>query len=389
MRKQIWGDEMQQLDFNQRPILVFWETTRACLLACKHCRAEAEPDAAPGELSAEEGLAFVRSLVKFGRPYPVLILTGGDVLMRPDVFDLVVEARSLGIPVGLAPSVTPRLSAQSIQRMTDLGVKIASISLDGATPMTHEGVRGVAHHFADTLDALKLMVSSGINVQVNTAVMADNVRELPGVVRLLKDIGVRIWEVFFLVPVGRGKQDQSLSPSEAESVAHFLYDASGYGLTVRTVEGPFFRRVAQWRTEAGMVPGTDPQLVTETFHLDSLYGKLTGQMQEILGTPGLPQAQTTGTRDGKGIIFVAQDGTVYPAGFLPIPLGNIRNQQLADIYRDNPLLQSIRSAQFSGRCGICEFRDICGGSRARAYAVSGDPLGEDPACVYAGAIAVS
>ncbi|RIV22910.1 TIGR04053 family radical SAM/SPASM domain-containing protein [Alicyclobacillaceae bacterium I2511] len=373
---------MHTMDFNQRPILVFWETTRACLLACKHCRAEAQPNPAPGELTTSEGMAFVRSLAGFGRPAPVLIMTGGDVLMRPDVFELVTEARRLGIPVGLAPSVTPRLTAESIEHMVSLGVKVASISLDGATPATHEGVRGVEHHFADTLVALQSMVDHGMSVQVNTAVMRDNAEELPGIVRHMKKIGVRIWEVFFLVPVGRGKQDQSLNPEETEAVAHFLYDASGYDLTVRTVEGPFFRRVAAWRNKAGLLPSANPELVAATYHLHPLYLQLTRELREALGDPGPSQAQTTGTRDGKGIIFVGHDGTVYPAGFLPLALGNVREQSLASIYRENPVLKSIRSAEFHGRCGTCEYRDSCGGSRARAYAVYGDPLGEDPACAH-------
>lgn len=374
---------MAQLQFDQRPILVFWESTRACLLACKHCRAEALPHAAPGEMSHAEGLRFIESLTEFGRPYPVLIMTGGDVLMREDAFDLVHHARSLNIPVGLAPSVTPRLTDANIQRMADLGVKIVSLSLDGATAATHENIRGVADHFAQTVDALRRLVAAGFTVQVNTAVMRDNVHELPAIAQILKDVGVSIWEVFFLIHVGRGQSEEELTPQENEDVAHFLYEASAYDLIVRTVEAPFFRRVVAWRKERGPAYNASPVEVAEHYHLGETYVQLANELRERLGASiSSPRAQSTGTRDGKGIIFVSHDGTVFPAGFLPYTLGNIRNTPLATIYRDHSVLKAIRASQFTGRCGACDYRDLCGGSRARAFAAFGDPLAADPACSY-------
>lgn len=371
------------IDFDQRPILVFWESTRACLLACKHCRAEAMPHPAPGELSPSEGVRFIDSLTGFGRPYPVLIITGGDVLMRPDAFDLVGYARSLGIPVGLAPSVTPKLTDEAIHRLVELGVSIVSLSLDGATAATHEGIRGVSHHFGETVRALARLVAAGFTVQVNTVVMRDNVAELPAIAQILKDVGVKIWEVFFLIPVGRGHAVGAVTPEESEDVSHFLYDASAYDLIVRTVEAPFFRRVVSWRKAQGPSPSDDPALVASQYHLGPLYSTLAEELRTRLGPPiSAPRAQSTGTRDGKGIIFVSHDGAVYPAGFLPLTLGNIREQNLVSIYREHPLLHDIRASHFSGRCGTCDYRDICGGSRARAFATSGDPLGDDPACAY-------
>jgi len=382
------------LNFDERPILVFWESTKACLLACKHCRAEAVSTPAPGELSTAEAERFIDSLIEFGRPYPVLIFTGGDALMRDDIFHLVSYAKSRHIPVGMAPSVTPRLTKENIEQMKSLGVKAVSISLDGALASTHETIRGISGHFVDTVAQLRRLVDAGFDVQVNTAVMKDNVQELPALVELFKDIGVKIWEVFFLIHVGRGKESAELSAEQCEDVSHFLYEASAYDLIVRTVEAPFFRRVIVNRKDEEVTAQGGPDTavtgeleatksVAEKYHLGDLYVSLSKELRQRLGAPSSPpQAQTSGTRDGKGIIFVAHDGTVYPAGFLPVDLGNVKSASIAEIYRNNPVLQAIRSAKFQGKCGVCEYRDLCGGSRSRAFAHHQDALAEDPSCAY-------
>ncbi|MGZ8696611.1 MAG: TIGR04053 family radical SAM/SPASM domain-containing protein [Gaiellaceae bacterium] len=360
-----------RLDFGRRPILVFWETTRACMLACRHCRASAIPEPLPGELSTEEGERFLESLTGFGRPFPVLVLTGGDVLMRADLLQLVRRARGLGLPVAVSPSATERLQPSMLAALRQAGVKAASISLDGASAQTHEGLRGVEGHFAATLEAMRLLRANGFTVQVNTVVRPENVEELPAIAALVEAAGAKIWEVFFLVRVGRGVQLAELSPAENEDVCHFLVDASRYSFVVRTVEAPFFRRVVAWRQEGR---------VCETGHL---YERLSRRLRGLLGEPqGDSRAQTKGTRDGNGIVFVSHDGDVCPAGFLPLSVGNVRQESLVDLYRESPLLGEIRAARFHGRCGVCEYADLCGGSRARAYAASGDPLGEDPACPY-------
>jgi radical SAM protein with 4Fe4S-binding SPASM domain len=201
--------------------------------------------------------------------------------------------------------------------------------------------------------------------------MRSNVEQLADIAALMARTGVHIWEVFFLVHVGRGVATGAISPDEHEQVCHFLYDASQHGFIVRTVEAPFFRRVVASRQVGGPTPD------------GALYGELSRRLEELRGLPAArPRAHTVSTRDGKGIVFVAYDGEVYPAGFLPLGLGNVREQPLSEIYRDTPLLRQIRAAEFSGRCGRCPYADLCGGSRARAYAASGDPLGEDPACPY-------
>lgn len=359
------------VDFGQRPMLVFWEVTRACQLACRHCRASATPDALPGELSGAEGRDLIDQVAGFGRPHPILVLTGGDCLLRPDVFELVAHAESRGVPVAMSPSVTPMLTPEAIARMVDAGVKAVSLSLDGATPATHDGVRGIPGHFDQTIPAIRSLVGAGLRVQINTTVMRRNLEELADVAAIMADTGVDIWEVFFLVHVGRGQATGAITPLEHEHVCHFLYDASHHGFTVRTVEAPFFRRVVVQRRAGGAVPPGEP------------YAALHARLEERLGPPEpRSTAHTAATRDGKGIVFVAHDGEVYPAGFLPLGLGSVRDRPLAEIYRDHPVLRRIRAAEFGGRCGRCEFADLCGGSRARAYADTGDPLAEDSACVY-------
>lgn len=361
----------RRVDFSQRPMLVFWETTRACHLACQHCRASATASALPGELTRQEGLALVEEVAGFGRPHPILVLTGGDCLLRPDLFDLVAAARAKGLPVALSPSVTPMLTEEAVTRIAASGVSAVSISMDGATPATHDGVRGVPGHFEDTLRAVKSLVDAGLTVQINTTVMRATVEELPETAALVAGLGAHIWEVFFLVHVGRGTASGALSPAEHEDVAHFLVDAAHHGFVVRTVEAPFFRRVVAQRREGG-APSDG-----------ALYGRLHGRLRELLGPPtSRPAAQTAATRDGKGILFVAHDGEVYPAGFLPLGVGNVRERSLREIYTGDERLVALRAARFGGRCGRCRYADLCGGSRARAYAASGDILGEDPACAY-------
>jgi AdoMet-dependent heme synthase len=367
------------VDFRTRPMLVFWETTRACLLACRHCRASATSQALPGELTAAEGHDLVEQVAGFGRPYPILVLTGGDCLLRPDLFDLVEHAVRLGVPVALSPSVTPLLTPDMAERIAASGVKAVSVSLDGASAQIHDAVRGVAGHFVETLAAIGALRRAGLTVQVNTTVMRSNVAQLADVAALVSGADAQIWEVFFLVAVGRGSTGEAISADEHEQVCHFLYDAAHYGVIVRTVEAPFFRRIVASRRNGG----TAPESPSGATPVGELYLRLAESLRRHLGPPGgRPSAHTAATRDGKGIVFVAHDGEVYPAGFLPLPVGSVRERPLAEIYRDHPLLRAIRDARFSGRCGRCPHADLCGGSRARAYAATGNPLGEDPACAF-------
>jgi radical SAM protein len=369
--------------FDDRPLLVFWEMTKACALACAHCRANAQCHVGPDELSTVEGFGLIDELAAAGRPRPILILTGGDCLMRDDIVAIAAHAKDMQVPVAIAPSVTPQLTSPTLRALREQGVKTASLSLDGATPDTHDGVRGIDGHFEATLRAISDLRHHGFTVQINTTVMRPNIGELADIAALMHTMSVDIWEVFFLITTGRGTDVEASTAHENEDICHFLVDASRYGFTVRTVEAPFFRRVAAERRETD---GVVPEGPIDT---GPLYAQLRDTLHARLGPPVLPvRAPSAATRDGKGIIFVAANGDVYPSGFLPIRLGNVRETSLMRTYRDDMLLRAIRDAQFAGQCGVCDRADLCGGSRSRAYANSGDPLGEDPGCILtlAGAV---
>ncbi|MCL5430661.1 MAG: TIGR04053 family radical SAM/SPASM domain-containing protein [Candidatus Marsarchaeota archaeon] len=358
-------------DFNSKPVLVFWETTRACLLSCKHCRASAIRTALPGELSKEEGFGLLDQISGFGSPSPVVILTGGDPLMRSDIFELTEYAKGLGIKFALSPAVSEKLTHEMLMKLRDSGATSISVSLDGSDKATHDSIRQVDGTFDRTIEVIRDSVNMGLGIQVNTTVMKRNLHELPEILHLIKGLGVRVWEVFFLIKVGRGTEVDDISQEEYESVCNFLYDASRYGVVVRTVEAPFIRRVAKTR------------LLNGNYWKEGLYDKFNSELTRLEGEPTQDSTiAPRGTLDGDGIVFVAYDGTVYPGGFIPVAIGNVRSGNLVNIYRENKLMKDIRSRNISGFCGKCDLNKICGGSRARAYAATGDPLASDDACVY-------
>ena len=363
--------EVMQRRFNDRPLLVFWEMTKACDLACAHCRANAQHDPSPYELTTDEGRRMIDEMAQLASPRPILILTGGDCLKRDDLLELIDYARSVLVPVALAPSVTPLLTLERMRELREHGIKTVSISLDGMDAATHDAVRGVPGHFDATMTTLAQLKEAGFTVQINTAVMARNVEQMADIAQLLHEHHIDIWEVFFLILTGRGSDVNASTPQQNEDICHFLVDASQYGFTVRSVEGPFLRRVNQQRHEGVSGPPTT-----------DLYQRLHSRLIELMGDPTHDVcAPSAATRDGNGIVFVGATGDVYPSGFLPLALGNLRHASLVDIYRDTALMQSIREAEFHGVCGGCSFKQLCGGSRSRAYASSNDPLGSDPACV--------
>jgi radical SAM protein len=354
-------------EFDKRPLLVFWESTKACPLACRHCRADAILKPLPGELSTWEAKAFLEQLADFGRPPPELIVTGGDPLMRLDVMELLDYAKELGIPASLAPAVSKNL----FEALPELRGRVrgVSISLDGLKE-AHEELRGVPGIFESTLEAVKALVGAGMRVQVNTVVWRKSFPQLPDIFKLVFDLGVRVWEVFFLIETGRAARSLDISPQEYEDAVQFLVDASRYGVQIRTVEAPFYRR-AKMQRASGLS------------YSSPTYEKLAARLRELMGEPTRPlDPAVVPTRDGHGIIFVAHDGTVYPSGFLPYPLGNVRKESIVRIYREHPLLVKMRRGELGGRCGVCEYKEVCGGSRARAFAAFRDPLAEDPACIY-------
>lgn len=363
--------------YERAPHLVFWETTKACSLACRHCRASAQPGPSPGQLTTAQGRALLEQVSGFEGPAPIVVFTGGDCLARPDIFELIGHATGLGLRVGVAPSVTERLTTETLTRLFGLGVRALSISLDGAGPPSHDGLRGVPGHFERTVAALETARGLGFRLQVNTTVMAGNAHELADVLSLLRRVGVSIWEVFFLVGVGRGADVAEVSARDAEDVCHFLVDATHYGVTVRTVEGPFFRRVQAERA----IAGGDPRA---WFELGALYGALRARLdREPPAGSKAAASSTLATGDGRGVIFVGHDGAVHASGFLPVVLGNVTREGLAEVYAHHPVLAALRAGALEGVCGTCEYSRLCGGSRARAYARRGRVLGDDPACVRA------
>ncbi len=364
--------------FPERPVLLFWEMTRACPLSCAHCRASAIPQRLPGELTTEEGRTLIDRLLDFGRPPPTLVLTGGDPLERPDLFDLIDHARGRGLHVAVSPAVSERLDARTFARFREAGVSALSISLDGARAAVHDRVRGVPGIFDRSLEVLATALREELRVQVNSTVMAGNAAEFARLFDLVRSRGVRTWEVFFLIRTGRGSDLSELAPSEAEDVGHFLYEASRRGVLVRPVEAPFVRRILRQRQ------------ADDAYEGGPLYRSLRGELEERLGSGvGASSLSPKGTLDGDGILFVAYDGTVYPGGFLPEPLGNVRRDDPVDLYRRSELLVRIRDRALNGACGRCPYRFDCGGSRARAFAHSHDALASDPACPLTAAPAVA
>ncbi|WP_353509382.1 TIGR04053 family radical SAM/SPASM domain-containing protein [Intrasporangium sp.] len=364
----------------ERPMIVIWEVTRACALVCLHCRADAQHRRNPHELTTEQGRALLDDIAAFGKPHPIVVLTGGDPFERPDLAELVRHGTSLGLHMALSPSVTPRLTTEVLAQLHDAGAGALSLSLDGARAETHDAFRGVPGVFDATLQAALDVREAGFRLQVNSTVTRANVPELPELLRTVIDLGASLWSVFFLVPTGRGELLQPLEPQQVEDVLNWLHDVSDL-VAIKTTEAPHYRRVAIQRARAGVVgtPSRAPAV-----------GELHRQLTDAVA--GLRAQRHTQTRrprppievnSGRGFAFIDHVGEVYPSGFLPHRCGNVKDAGFREIYRTSPLLRSLRDpAQFHGKCGVCEFRDVCGGSRSHAYAVTGDLLASDPTCVY-------
>jgi MoaA/NifB/PqqE/SkfB family radical SAM enzyme len=340
------------LSFDAAPRRVYWEVTRACSLACRHCRAEATSHPAPGELTLAEGRSLLERIAAVGDPKPHVVLTGGDPLERGDLFELIAHARSLGLVVAVSPSATPRLTPSAIQALADAGVHAISLSLDGATAARHDTLRGVSGCFERTLNAARAAAQIALSVQVNTLVSAETADDLPAVLGLVTALDAARWSLFFLVSVGRGTVLQPIDAYRAEQLLNWLASLPTHNGSplITTTEAPHFRRVLLQR------------------------GRLSPAMRAGFGI-----------RDGNGVMFISHVGDVSPSGFLPLAVGNVRDADVMDIYRGAPLFVALRhSAVFGGRCGQCRYDTVCGGSRARAWTSSGDPLGEDPLCRYEG-----
>jgi radical SAM protein len=371
-------------DLKQRPFMVIWETTQACDLACKHCRAESQKDHNPFSLSFHEGKDLVDQILAFGEPRPLFIMTGGDPFKREDIFDLASYASEKGLPVALSPSGTPLLNVENLQRLKDAGCKVISLSLDGSNSDIHDSFRGVPGSFDWTVNGWKIAQSLGLKIQVNTTVTRYNLMDLPDIFALVREIGVMTWSVFFLVPTGRGLTADEITPQDYEAVMNFLYDASKY-IGIKTTEGHHYKRVVLQRAylEAKGLP------VKQYLDLNGTYDALMEGLRRVAPTPPTHHNPDRMRRTplhvnaGDGFVFISLLGEVFPSGYLPVSAGNVRTTPLSEVYQLSPLFQSLRNKKsLKGRCGKCEFNPVCGGSRSRAYAMTGDALAEEPYCSY-------
>ena len=385
------AEDIRQLRFDthQRPFLVLFELTRACDLACRHCRADAVPERDPAELSTTEVRAVLDDLASLGPPRPVVVFTGGDPLQRSDLEALVEHASGSGLTVAISPAGTPRATRARLAALCEAGASVVSFSLDGGSRQAHDSFRRVDGSFGWTLAGCRAAKELGLRLQVNTTVCAETVGDLPAVSRLVAELGASLWSVFFLVPTGRGRSLQGISAGQTEDVLAFLYELAAF-VPLKTTEAPAFRRLVMLGPEGGT--GHQPGALYHELHL-RLEEAWPGRGEGSLPRAGAVAERPRGRRpplavgDGRGVVFVSHVGDVQPSGFLPLVVGNVREVPLSVIYSGSPLLRSLREPSLlKGRCGRCELKELCGGSRAQAFVRTGDPLGEDPTCSYEPAV---
>ncbi|MFD1686225.1 TIGR04053 family radical SAM/SPASM domain-containing protein [Halobellus litoreus] len=344
----------RSIDTDDRPFVLVWEVTQACDLACDHCRADAQPARHPRELTTTEGKRLLDQAREFGGGQ-LVVLSGGDPLARPDLLELVEYGTEIGLRMTLTPSGTSSLTPAVVEDLADAGIRRMALSLDGASAETHDDFRGESGSFQQTVEAAKAARAVGLPLQINTTVCASTAGELPALRDRVSDLDAVLWSVFFLVPVGRGRLLDPVSSERAEEILAWLSEVteeSDFG--VKTTEAPHYRRVAiQRRRDASEAPAADD-----------------------IG-------RRLGITAGDGFAFVSHTGELYPSGFLPASAGSVRDGTLTERYRDSDLFRSLRDPDaLGGKCGACEFRHVCGGSRSRAYAHTGDPTASDPLCAY-------
>jgi radical SAM protein len=353
-------DMRANFDLSQRPLVVIWETTQACDLACFPCRACPQPKRNLMELTTEEARKFIREVADL-RP-PIFIFTGGDPLKRFDIYHLVEYAASKKLRPAMTPSATPLLTRTAIAELKKAGLSRLAVSLDGSVPELHDTFRGVRGSYVRTLEAIHWANEAGLPIQINTCISKRNLHDLDNLASLLKQFRIVLWSAFFLVPTGRGQTaDLPTAQQFEDAFAKLNRLAEDVPFRIKATEAQHYRRFVLQRRHKR-------ETAVPAFSGDGLEH----------GVPGL-----LSINDGKGFVFVSHTGEVFPSGFLPVSAGNVRQELLSAIYSDSPLLRGLRDASnLKGKCGECEFREICGGSRARAYAMTGDMFAEDPCCIY-------
>ena len=354
----------KRMNFDSAPFLVLWELTRACALACKHCRARAISCRNPDELKERDLLLVFEQLEELGSP--LLILTGGDPFERPDLLDIVKEARSRNFRVAVTPSATARVTQKAIFELAGAGIERLAISVDGADASSHDLFRGVSGSYEQTLRIIEWAREANIPIQINTSISKSNIASFDAIKDNLEKWKIALWSVFFLVPIGRASEEMQISALESECILRKMVRLALHSeFDIKSTAAPHFRRV----------------LIQTLFNAkqtdqDGLEG-ISPQMR--LGALRSYQS----VNDGKGILFISHTGDVYPSGFLPVSAGNLKETALAEIYRHSPLFQNLRKPDLlQGKCGRCRYKAICGGSRARAFAETGDFLAQDSLCVY-------
>lgn len=361
---------LRRLDFDNAPFTIAWEVTRACAYACFHCRADAQHKRDPRELTTDEGKRLIDDLAGFGTR-PILVLTGGDPLMRRDLFELAAYADAAGLRVSLTPTATALATRARMRQAREAGIRRVAFSVDAADAQTHDRFRGFSGSFERTMNGMRAAAAEGLSLQVNTTVYADNAARLSEMVPMLAHHNVVQWSVFFLVPTGRGAQLPMLDAAGHERVLSWLYELSKEApFDIKATAAPQYRRIAieQARAAASAESG------------DLKQGRVAGagyRYEDGLDRP------VKGVNDGRGFMFISHLGDVTPSGFLPIVAGNVRERSAVEIYREAQLFRELRDpALLHGKCGRCRYKVVCGGSRARAYGVTGDYLAEDPSCAY-------
>lgn len=345
------------MNFDQSPMLVIWEVTQACDLACVHCRASALPGRHPKELTTEQGYRLLDEIRSFGEP--LMVFTGGDPLKRPDLYELVRYAVKIGLRTNVTPSATPLLTAEAIEKFKEAGVSRMAISLDGPDAESHDHFRGIPGTFERAMFALRHARDIGLDTQLQTTVTKRNLPRLHEFAQIASEVRTKMWSLFFLIVTGRALENDDLTAEEYEKVFEFMYELSKtapYG--IKTTEAMHYRRyVAQKiKAEHGITANENARGVAW---------------------------RTAGVSDGKGFVFVSHTGEIFPSGFLPVTGGNVLEDSLTDVYRNSELFKTLRdTTQRGGKCGLCEYQKVCGGSRSRAFALTGDYLAEDPRCVY-------
>jgi len=356
---------MVHADFNMAPFTIAWEVTRACAYACVHCRADAQHKRDPRELSTAEAKALIERLAAFGNS-PILIFTGGDPMLRPDLFELIAYATERGLRCSLTPTATALPTKERLEKVRDAGIRRIALSLDAPRPEIHDHFRQVPGSWQRTMDILHRAQDAGLSVQVNTTVSKHNVDILHEMIPFIQEVNAVQWSVFFLVPTGRALMESMISPEQHEQVFNWLYDLSQNApFDIKSTAAPMYRRVAiqRKRLEAAGKPVT--------------FQGAGFQYADGLNRP------TKGVNDGNGFLFISHIGEIQPSGFLPLTAGDVRTADIVDVYRHSKLFMDLRDPEkIKGRCGICEFRDVCGGQRGRAYGITGDYLETDPACSY-------